>query len=181
MVAVPITPPKTTRTTEPVIESDFRAIVSSTKPAVLGAIRHHLAVGLRDMIDDVAQETYLRIYRYIEKNGMAAIRQEALSSFAYVIARNESLRANKKHRRARIEVPDSLPDLLAHRQSEMQATMQAALGLLDPDLQPIFGLRTAGFSTDEIATKLGMPSGTVKSRLHRARRVLRERAADWFG
>lgn len=171
----------TTRITESVTEEDFRAIVSSTKPAVLGAIRRSLSADLTDLVDDVAQETYMRIYRYIQKHGLAALRMEALSSFAYVIARNESLRANKRYHRTHIEVPDSLPDLAMYHRGELDATLQAALELLDPDLKPVFGLRTAGFSTDDIAARLGLPSGTVKSRIHRAKKVLRHRAAEWFG
>jgi RNA polymerase sigma-70 factor (ECF subfamily) len=36
----------------------------------------------------------------------------------------------------------------------------------------------ADLSYDEVATALGIPAGTVRSRIHRARRVLREHLAD---
>jgi hypothetical protein len=36
----------------------------------------------------------------------------------------------------------------------------------------------ADLSYDEVATALGIPAGTVRSRIHRARRVLREQLAD---
>ena len=54
--------------------------------------------------------------------------------------------------------------------------MQDAINELDPDHKEIVILRDIeGFSYEEIAQLLNLPEGTTKSRLHRARMVLKEK------
>jgi RNA polymerase sigma-70 factor, ECF subfamily len=77
--------------------------------------------------------------------------------------------------------PRELPDdglnpenLLAARQ--IQKIVQDAINELDPDHKEIVILRDIeGFSYDEIAKMLNLPEGTTKSRLHRARMVVKEK------
>jgi DNA-directed RNA polymerase specialized sigma24 family protein len=42
----------------------------------------------------------------------------------------------------------------------------------------VLALRAAGREYDEIAAELSLPVGTIRSRLNRARRALRERMGD---
>ncbi|MCP4891380.1 MAG: RNA polymerase sigma factor, partial [Planctomycetaceae bacterium] len=59
-------------------------------------------------------------------------------------------------------------------QDERVAMVRQALGQLDPELRAIFTLKEeSGLSYQEIAQTLGIPEGTVGSRLNRARRELR--------
>ena len=54
--------------------------------------------------------------------------------------------------------------------------MQAALLQLSFDQRSVLVLREVeGLSCEEVAAALGIPEGTVKSRLSRAREALRER------
>jgi RNA polymerase sigma-70 factor (ECF subfamily) len=54
--------------------------------------------------------------------------------------------------------------------------LRAALQALSPDHREVVTLREIdGLSYEEIARVLGVPRGTVESRLHRARAELRER------
>jgi RNA polymerase sigma-70 factor (ECF subfamily) len=56
--------------------------------------------------------------------------------------------------------------------------IQDALLALPPDLRAVVVLSDVeGYGYEEIATMLDIPVGTVKSRLHRARRALRDRLA----
>jgi RNA polymerase sigma-70 factor (ECF subfamily) len=53
--------------------------------------------------------------------------------------------------------------------------VRQALDQLDPELRAIFTLKEeSGLSYQEIAATLGIPEGTVGSRLNRARRELRK-------
>ncbi len=65
-------------------------------------------------------------------------------------------------------------DLLAGKQ--IQKVVQDAINELDPDHKEIVILRDIeGFSYEEIARMLNLPEGTTKSRLHRARMVVKEK------
>jgi RNA polymerase sigma-70 factor, ECF subfamily len=65
-------------------------------------------------------------------------------------------------------------DLLAGKQ--IQKVVQDAINELDPDHKEIVILRDIeGFSYEEIAKILNLPEGTTKSRLHRARMVVKEK------
>ena len=56
-----------------------------------------------------------------------------------------------------------------------------ALDALDPHHREVVALREfQGMSYDEIAGALGVPRGTVESRLFRARQILRERLKDYL-
>ncbi|MGC9028557.1 MAG: RNA polymerase sigma factor [Desulfomonilaceae bacterium] len=64
--------------------------------------------------------------------------------------------------------------LLAGKQ--VQRLVQKAIDELDPDHKEIVILRDIeGFSYEEIAQLLNLPEGTTKSRLHRARMVVKEK------
>ena len=59
---------------------------------------------------------------------------------------------------------------------ELGAALQQAIDDLPPAFRTVFVLREAeGLSTAETAESLGIPPETVKTRLHRARSLLRHR------
>lgn len=65
--------------------------------------------------------------------------------------------------------------------AELQGKMAAALSALDDDHRAVVVLRDIeGFDYAEIGEVLGIPPGTVKSRLHRARMELRAAIAPWM-
>jgi len=58
---------------------------------------------------------------------------------------------------------------------DVQANVVQALNALDDDHRAVVVLRDMeGFDYQEIAEILGIPTGTVKSRLHRGRMAIRE-------
>ena len=66
--------------------------------------------------------------------------------------------------------------------AELQGKVVAALQQLDSDYRAVIVLRDIeGFDYAEIGAILDIPSGTVKSRLHRARMALREVVAPLIG
>lgn len=66
--------------------------------------------------------------------------------------------------------PEELADL-----AEVEEAFRAALPALPPKSREVLILRAAGDSYEEIAAKVGVGVGTVKSRVSRARDYLRER------
>ena len=67
------------------------------------------------------------------------------------------------------------------QQSELQARLLVGLGLLAPDQRSALVLRDVdGLSTAEAAEVLEISEQALKSRLHRARLLLRQYLADYF-
>jgi RNA polymerase sigma-70 factor (ECF subfamily) len=99
----------------------------------------------------------------------------------------------RRDRRGEREVPDAEADallspkaLLAYSatpleqlaRDERRARVLAALQRLSPPLREVLLLRGEGLGYAEIATTLGVPAGTVKSRMHSAMVALAERLPD---
>jgi RNA polymerase sigma-70 factor (ECF subfamily) len=151
------------------------------------AVCRRLAGSTRDA-DDAAQEALIRIVRALD-------RFDGRSSFAtwtYRIATNAALdELRKRARRPQLHVvgdnderhgaPEP-PDPLAHRTVEGAAerlAIEAALADLPEDFRVPVVMRDVGdLDYAEIAEALGVPIGTVKSRIARGRRLLLERLAD---
>jgi len=65
--------------------------------------------------------------------------------------------------------------------AEKRMDLQSAIERLSPEHREVVVLREfEGLSYEEIAQALGVPRGTVESRLHRARGELREMLKDYL-
>ena len=64
-------------------------------------------------------------------------------------------------------------------QRELLEVAEAAISCLAEEHRDVIELRTQGLGYDEIARLLDLPIGTVRSRLNRARRALREHLAPY--
>lgn len=140
---------------------------------------------------DIAQEAFVRVWR-----AWARIDPEArLEAWLYRIVKNLYIDLLRRRRGPKIrsldepmatsegelarEQPDPAADV---EQIVLDATVdrriQQALLELSPDLRMVVVLADIqGYGYEEIAKMMGVPIGTVKSRLHRARHALRERLA----
>jgi RNA polymerase sigma-70 factor (ECF subfamily) len=141
--------------------------------------------------DDLTQETFLRAYQ-----GWSTFRPGTdCRRWLFAICRNTFLRTR---RRAQREVAVDDPD------TEMRATTQLYWDAVGSGLDDVFDrvdLRPAlerslramlpeyaetvilvdveGFSYADAATELGVPVGTIRSRLFRARRLLQESLMEY--
>ena len=157
--------------------SDFTEIVNSTKSIVLSAIEKNLAERFFHSIDDVVQETYLRAYKALV-NGK--FREESkLSTWLYAIARNESFRMNEKLMREERKIERAT--LRIKEETHLDGNIQDQPNLLIKYLKQIpekyktiLLHYSEGFSEKEIAEKLSIKQGTVKSRAFRGKEFLRK-------
>ena len=149
-------------------------------------------LGDREEAEDVAQETFLSLHRHGHR-----FRGEArFSTFVYRVAANAALNRRRTlgRRRARIEglaarqaagddlpsAPPSPEDATAKR--ELAVQVRAALQLIAPPLRmPLLLYDLEDLSYAEIARVLDLAEGTVKSRIHRARRALRDELGGLVG
>lgn len=132
--------------------------------------------------EDIAQESFLRVWR-----ALASYNPEnaALSTWIYAITRNRCL--TELTRRSR-STPlggdgDAATELLdAAQPAEDRRALDVLRGLVE--LLPA-ALRTSltlyyfeERSVEEVASMLGIPQGTVKTHLHRARAALHQRLEE---
>ncbi len=141
--------------------------------------------------EDFAQEAFVRAWRALDRfDGRAR-----LYTWVFRIAVNLVLSARRRQRTTRTHsleawasrpeedcepptpgpaAPEPRPDEQAMSR-ETQRAVQAALNRLEPEQRAIIVLRDLeGLDYAEIAAILETATGTVKSRLHRARLALRE-------
>jgi RNA polymerase sigma-70 factor, ECF subfamily len=122
--------------------------------------------------EDVAQEVWIKVYR-----SLATFDQRArFTTWLYRVTRNTCLDAVRagKHRPAPVEVFDTvaLPGDLADEVA-LRTSVETALTTLQPEDRDAFSaVALFGLSYAEAATQLGVPAGTVNSRVFRARRSL---------
>src|SRR6266545_4438797 len=136
--------------------------------------------------EDVVQETYLRAYR-----GFSGFEEGTnLRAWMYRILTNTFINSYRKKQREPVTVQEDdldewyLFDKLGESGVEPSAEAELIRGMPDEDVQRALealpeGFRLAvlladveGFSYKEIAEILGIPIGTVMSRLQRGRRAL---------
>ncbi len=163
----------------------FASIVEETKGVVLKAVRKSLFSEYYYAIDDVIQETYLRAYRSLVKNKFKG--QSKLSSWLYTIARNESIRMNKKlksgERRRKKYIEKNMEFLNNNGENDVEGKLERAslieklneaVKKLPDKYENVLDLYVKGFNEKEIAKFLSISRGTVKSRVHRGKEKLRE-------
>lgn len=131
-----------------------------------------------DEANDLLQETFLRVWQH----KMSYDFRFAFSTWIYTIALN--LARNELRRRKKIKFLDifDFADKLAAKEekkdtsSNLKTLLEVEMKRLPEKYKTAFLLRDVdNLSYEEIAQVLGVPLGTVKSRVNRARAILRTR------
>ena len=148
-------------------------------------------LGNRAEAEDVAQEVFISVFKTIDH-----FREESkFSTWLYRVAVNHCKNRIKylarRHDRDRDELDETShqqngatlgtpiraaqPDR-ALEGAQMERLLQEAIGNLDDDHRIVVVLRDVeDLTIEEICEITGLPDGTVKSRLHRARLALRKK------
>jgi RNA polymerase sigma-70 factor, ECF subfamily len=133
-------------------------------------------LGDAGMAEDVAQETFLRVFRRLPTFTFEA----RFSTWVFQIARNagvDELRSRSRRIRLASLAPPAAPTV---GMPEARAEIDAALASLPVELrEAILLIEVLGLRYHEVARVLGVPVGTVKSRVFSARsRLHRWSTAD---
>ncbi|WP_237101951.1 RNA polymerase sigma factor [Nonomuraea sp. MG754425] len=135
-------------------------------------------VGSQHLADDLAQEAWVAVVR-----GLPRLRQpERFAPWLYTIARRTVTDHLRQAYRAPETAMEETTTVVADDElSSVLTTMQIEAGLaalppLEREVLILFHLEDLPLAT--CAEVLGVQTGTVKSRLHRARRMLRNHLAE---
>jgi RNA polymerase sigma-70 factor (ECF subfamily) len=145
--------------------------------------------GRRDRSEDLAQEAFLRLFQRAESYD----EQGRLQAFLYRIATNLLRSEQRRARRWRLLQP-FLSDASTNGHQTgwapaaepvlaREAREQVAAAVVELPLQfrvPLVLAEIEGWSYADIARQLGCREGTVKSRIHRGKRRLRQRLEPYW-
>jgi RNA polymerase sigma-70 factor (ECF subfamily) len=119
-------------------------------------------------VEDVLQETFLAVWK-----GAGGYRPNGTpQAWIWVIARNQA--ALLLRRRGPVTAPlDEIPQAGADPAEAAAVRADIAAALTGPEGDVLRLMYVEDRPVAEVAALLGVPAGTVKSRAHRARRLLR--------
>ncbi len=165
----------------------FEKLISAYQKKVFNiALR---MTGNQDDASDISQEVFIKIFKSIG----SFKKQSAFSTWVYKITINtcrDELRKQKNKRNTisidegiclednkverQIESNDPTPELMAEKH-EIEKLLKEAIFQLSEDYKEVIILRDIqGFSYSDIAKMIDCPEGTVKSRINRARSMLKD-------
>ena len=163
-------------------EAAFRELYAEFAPRVRDYMSRKGADAA--MSEDLAQETLLTVWR---KASLYSVEKGTPAAWIFTIARN--LRIDRLRRQmpwqelcaedaATIPSEDVQPDEIAS-QNQRQERVRAVLAMLPAEQREIVTLAFIdGLSHGELASRLALPLGTVKSRMRLAYKKVRETLED---
>ncbi|MGH2677152.1 MAG: RNA polymerase sigma factor, partial [Actinomycetota bacterium] len=119
--------------------------------------------------EDVTQEAFLNAYRSLRRfRGQAKF-----STWLFRITRNCAVDAIRRRERLRRTDREAIPKEADHPDPSLRAALEQAIASLPRELgEPFVLIEVMGLSYREAGAVLSVVPGTLKSRMHRARRLL---------
>jgi len=154
----------------------FNDLVNKYKKRLMNVITR--MVQSQEEAEDIVQETFVRVYQHRESFDFRHCFSTWLYTIALNLARNElrkrkrfkfydifDLKGNEAEIAVEMQVPTNLPQVLKRAIENLPEKYKTAFVLRDIEELPY----------DEVAKVMNIPLGTVKSRVNRARALLREK------
>lgn len=169
-----------------IFEQEFLPLIDS-----LYHFAFHLTYNEEDS-NDLVQETYLKAYRFVDKY----IEGTNAKAWLFKILKNAFINQYRKKSKRPVQV--DLDDVVNHQESGeggltgsvdlrqeiyegmMGDEVTAAINSLPVDFRTVILLcDIEGFTYEEISKIIDIPIGTVRSRLHRSRNMLKEKLRSY--
>jgi RNA polymerase sigma-70 factor (ECF subfamily) len=170
---------------------DLAAAVARFEGPLLQYVRHLIGSGAGDEVEDVVQDTFLRLHRQVNEKGRSI---ENVSSWLFRVAHNLAMDAGRRRSRRRklqdkvMQDPVLNPATAAAAaadpavslaRSEAQQLALAELQALPPEQKNVLLLKLIqGFTLHEISRTTGMKIGTVNYRLTQGLKQLSARLKE---
>ena len=153
-------------------ESAFADLVRRYQRPVFGVIVR--VVRDRSRAEELAQDTFVKAFRALHTYHVG----RKFSAWLLTIAHHTAIDEVRKHPVESLELDPEMPGRgdtpeRATERTELAQLVGLAIGRLDPEYRALVTLKyEQELEYDEIVEITGLPLGTVKSSLHRARREL---------
>jgi RNA polymerase sigma-70 factor, ECF subfamily len=149
--------------------AQVRALYAEHGPGLLRYL--HGLTGRREIAEDLLQDTFVQAMRGVD----GLVGANSPRAWLFAIARHLGINAIQR-RRTTAALPEALAAAPVDEGDPRCEAMRAAIGELPEGQREALQLRLRDELTyEEIAQVLGVPVGTVRSRLHNAVKNLRER------
>ena len=161
----------------------FAEIVDRYKDSLVNYLTH--LVRSRDRAEEIAQDAFVRLYRHAANYR----EQDRLGPYLFRIATNLTVTEIRRAKRWTLLLPRLNASIAQATPTpdanlivdEIQRHVTAALERLPLKFRaPLVLFEIEEWSYDEIASALDLRIGTVKSRISRARELLRRQLAPWW-
>lgn len=142
-----------------------------------------MAGGDADLAQDFTQEAFVRAFDRLHEFQ----RKSALGTWLHAITVSVSLnglRKRSRHTKREADLEEASLVVTVHREAEpdLKTKLRQAIAALPDHYRSVFVLYDVeGYTHEEIGSALGVPVGTSKARLSRAREKLREALAEFAG
>jgi RNA polymerase sigma-70 factor (ECF subfamily) len=159
--------------------------------AALQTFAYHLTYNQEDA-DDLVQETYMKAYRFIDKY------EKGTNAKAWLFKILKNAFINEYRKKSKQPTKVDFEDIVAYHDTDdhrvtgysdlreeiflhmMGDEVTSAINSLPIDFRTVILLcDIEGFTYEEIAAIIDVPIGTVRSRLFRARNLLKEKLTDY--
>lgn len=129
-----------------------------------------------DAADDVVQQTWLAALRHAARGAQVgrSLLARIATNLAFNRRRDERRRETRERHAANAEPLPSVAELV-EREDERRRVVEAVFALREPLRETVLRRYLDDRSVADVAAVLGIPLGTVRSRLRLARTILRER------
>lgn len=147
----------------------FETLVRSYQGRVWRYVLH--IVSDRELAEDVTQDTFVRVHRKLH----TLQDPDRFAAWLLTTARHAAFDLLRKRRRRPLTLApaDAIERTAASVDPHLESDVADAVAALDPPLREALVLvGILGFTYDEAGQSLGIPAGTVKSRVFRARTLL---------
>lgn len=178
-------------------ERAFNELVQTYEQRVFRMVFRML--GRRAEAEDMAQEVFVQVFKAIGQFRGDSKLSTWLYRIAVNLCKNRSKYLSRRHERAQDELEPIIersplsstksatvgdvarPDHMVEGY-ELELIVQRCLGEIEPEFREVLVLRDLeDLSYEEIAEITGLPDGTVKSRIHRARSMLKNKVEQRLG
>ena len=164
---------------------DFNQALIKARPLVLAVI-HRTGIKDRATAEDVAQDAFIKAWQSASKETTAFRSESKVSSWLCSIAKNAAIDHMRKHRKMYLLGDRAIPEKASHkfnpesnliaaeRNNAVESNVATAIEKLSAKHKEVITMyHLDNLSYEEIAAKLGIPKGSVMSRLFHARKKMR--------